>query len=263
MRGVFERTPVAASPHVARLSARRAGGQQQQQQQKAPASASTTKLLRRQPRPPSVSISRRPLTLTPSPLALPPRSPVARSSPWATPKPPSASTSSLDLQDPGRGAVLARDRARVARDAAGHARRGDIALAAVRGAQRDAGEEGGEGGRCGENQPPLERRRRARLVAAPRCFLRGLAPRRSSASAGAALPPRRRRPGDALCAGRTLRARDVARRLPLPVHSHGGACGAFRVLHGTCTLSLFNASGADGDSSSSSDDEERKTMATT
>ena len=31
-----------------------------------------------------------------------------------------------------------------------------------------------------------------------------------------------------------------------PVHSHGGACGVFRVLHGKCTLRTFNAVHADG-----------------
>ena len=244
--GAFEVQPVAASPHVARLSARRAGGQQNAA--KAPPSSSLSSL--RFGRAPSVSVASRPLTLTPSPLALPPGAPCSLLS-LGDPKAPvrfdelpatcrtlvaALCSPGLDLEWPGTPP-------------------GTLVAAISRSL------------RCGLLKEALEKKA-ARAMA-----VRSSRPASAMVSPAAAGVPARPRtpappPPPALPYLRVAVA-PATRSAPgepfvleiwpagcrSPIHSHGGACGAFRVLHGTCTLSLFNASGADGDSSSDEDDD--------
>ena len=248
--GAFECPPVAASPHVARLSARRAGGQQHA---RAPSAASAPapppSSSRRSCRAPSVSVASRPLTLTPSPLALPPRSPCSLLS-LGDPKAPvrfdelpstcrtlvaALCSPGIDLEWPGTPP-------------------GTLVAAISRSL------------RCGALKEALERK------AARAAAVKGISrPASAATSPAGGVPARPRTPAPPPPALPYLRVAvaPATRSAPgepfvleiwpagcrSPIHSHGGACGAFRVLHGTCTLSLYNASGADGDSSSSDDDE--------
>ena len=185
--GGFSAPPVAATPHAARLAARKGGD-----------------------RPPAVWCGRLPLAHTPSPLALPPGAP--------------ASLAGLgDPAAPVRFEELPRACAQL------------VAAVCAPG--------------VGLEWPGTPR---GALAAAISHSLRGgaLAARLAAkaAASGLKIPylrvavaaPRRCAPGEpfvlelwpAGCAS--------------PVHSHGGACGVFRVLHGTCTLRTFNAAHADG-----------------
>lgn len=244
--GAFDSQPVAASPHVARLSARTAGGQQHASR-RAPSSSSSSS---RRGRAPSVSVASRPLTITPSPLALPPGAPCSLLS-LGDPRAPvrfdelpatcrtlvaALCSPGLDLEWPGTppGTLVAA-----------------ISRSLRCGLLKEALEKkAARGMKCANSRP-------ASAVASP------------EAAGGVPARPRTPAPPPALpylrvaVAAATRSAPGEPFVLEIwpagcrsPIHSHGGACGAFRVLHGTCTLSLYNASGADGDSSSDDEDED-------
>lgn len=180
--------PVSASPHAARLAARKGGGD----------------------RPPAVWCARRPLQHTPPPLALPPGAPAS----LATLGDPAAPVRFDELPRACQQLVAAVCAPGVGLEWPGTAP-GALAAAITHSLT------------AGALSARLAAKAAATGLKIP--YLRV-----------AVAPPRRCAPGEpfvlelwpAGCAS--------------PVHSHGGACGVFRVLHGSCTLRTFNAACADG-----------------